>query len=274
MIKKLVVGIFAIALTTFTVHAGGAKTRFHPESGDRPGDLKNRNTINALDSTPASDNSANAAYSDGWQNGDNGGTGFGAWTLTDGDGGHYVGATGLGASTFGLFNTFTATTTDAVRPFTGGPLAAGQTFSIDLGFTTFAAAGSVGLNLRSGTTESLTLATDGANWMLNDGGLGGAFNIGTATANTPYHFALTYNGGNSYSFTLTGATPGDNFVATNNLTGIDNVRFFNFNQGGGANFGFDNLSITTAVPEPTTLSLLAGPVLLGGYFFLRRRRAS
>lgn len=223
------------------------------------------------DSNPASDNASNSPYQPGnsWNNSDNGGTGFGAWTLTDGDGGHYVGATGLGGTTFGLFNTFTTTTTDAVRPFTGGPLAAGQTFSIDLGFTTFAAVGSVGLNLRSGTTESLTLFTDGANWMLNDGG--SPFGIGTASANTPYHFTLTYNGGNSYSFTLTGATPGNNFTATSTLTGIDNVRFFNFNQGVDKNFGFDNLAI---VPEPSTLALLAGPVLLGGYFFLRRRRAS
>src|SRR5689334_17143483 len=133
MIKKLVVGTFAIALTTWSLQAG-ANTRFGPESGDRPGQLKDRNTINALDSTPASDNASNAAYSDGWTTGDNGGTGFGAWTLTDGDGGHYVGATGLGNNTFGLFNTFQTTTTDAVRPFTGS-LGAGQTFSIDLGFS-------------------------------------------------------------------------------------------------------------------------------------------
>jgi hypothetical protein len=37
------------------------------------------------------------------------------------------------------------------------------------------------------------------------------------------------------------------------------VRFFNFNQGPGANFGFDNLSV---VPEPSSLALLAGPALL------------
>src|SRR5215213_8892581 len=31
--------------------------------------------------TVASDNASNPAYSDGWQAGDNGGTGFGAWTF-------------------------------------------------------------------------------------------------------------------------------------------------------------------------------------------------
>ena len=76
----------------------------------------------------------------------------------------------LGRNTFGLFNTFTTTTTDAIRPFTG-VLTAGDTFSIDLGFSTFAATGSVGINLRSGTNEVITLFTTGSgDWMLNDGG--------------------------------------------------------------------------------------------------------
>src|SRR4051794_18264153 len=64
---------------------------------------------------------------------------------------NYIGSTDLGANTFGLFNTFTTTTTDAIRPFTG-VLNAGDTFSINLGFSPFnTAGGSVGINLRSGT---------------------------------------------------------------------------------------------------------------------------
>ncbi|HJT82695.1 MAG TPA: PEP-CTERM sorting domain-containing protein [Chthoniobacterales bacterium] len=225
----------------------------------------------AFAAAPAADNSGN--YPNGtadWFTGSNGGTGFGAWTITDGDGGHYIGGTGLGANTFGLFNTFTTTTTSAERPFTG-VLAAGETFSIDLGFTPFSG-GAVGLNLRSGTEDVFTLFTNGSgDWMLNDGG--SDFSAGAAaTANTPYTFSLTYNGGNSYSFTLTGSAGGTNFTSSDPLIGsIDNVRLFDFNQGAGQNFGFDNLSV---VPEPSTLSLLAGPMLLGGWFFVRRRRNS
>ena len=42
-----------------------------------------------------------------------------------------------------------------------------------------------------------------------------------------------------------------------------------FYSNGGANY----TATFTVVPEPSTLTLLAGPALLGGWFFLRRRRA-
>lgn len=214
------------------------------------------------------DNASN--YGGSWTNGSNGGTGFGAWTITDGDGGHYVGSTGLGSNTFGLFNTFTTTTTDAIRPFTG-TLSPGQTFSIDLGFSSFNGVGAVGIDLMSGANVSFELVSTGSgDWMLNDGGSN--FSAGVAaTAGTPFSFSFTYNGGNSYSFTLTGSAGGMNFMAANSISGIDNLRIFNFNQGPGANFGFDNLAI---VPEPSSLALIAGPALLGAWFFVRRRRSA
>ena len=215
------------------------------------------------------DNASN--YGGTWNSGSNGGTGFGAWTINDGDGGHYIGSTGLGANTFGLFNTFTTTTTDAIRPLTG-TLSPGQTFSIDLGFSAFAASGVIGINLRSGTNDVITLFTTGSgDWMLNDGG--GDFSAGAvATSDTPFSFSFTYNGGSSYNFTLTGSAGGTNFNSSNGLiSSIDNLRIFNFNQGPGANFGFDNLAI---VPEPSSLALVAGPALLGAWFFFRRRRSA
>lgn len=246
MLKKFTLGIVCLGLSAVALHAAA----------------------------PAGDNAANYGSTANWTVGSNLGFGFAAWGITDGDGGHYIGGTGLGANTFGLFNTFSTTTTEVFRGLTGGALSAGQTFSIDLGFTPFVAnqtaGASVGIDLRSGGTTVIELQTNGAgNWTLNDGGSN--FSAGAvATANTPYHFSFTFNGGSSYSFTLTGSPGGSNFTATSGLIGnIDNIRLFNFNQGAGANFGFDNLAV---VPEPTTLSLLAGPAILGAWFFVRRRR--
>lgn len=220
-------------------------------------------------STPAADNSSNPAYSGGWNTGTNGGTGFGSWTINDGNGGHYIGGTGLGPNTFGIYNTTdpnNTQVTEVLRPFTGS-LLPGQTFSINLGFSSFAAGGSVGINLRSGSTDVISLTTTGSgDWQLNDGGSN--FSAGSlAIANTPYTFTFTYNGSNSYSFTLTGSAGGMNFTSTNPLIGsIDTFRAFDFNQGGGANFGFDNLAI---VPEPSTWVMVAGGI---GMLTLLRRR--
>ena len=270
MITKTTLAVLCSAVLVtpaFAKGSAGFKTRFSEANAS---DTSSASGILSVTSSNAFDAASNYANTAAWSTGSNGGTGFGTWTITDGDGGHYIGGTGLGSNTFGLFNTFTTTTTDAVRALSGGTLAAGQTFSADLGFTAFTG-GSVGLNLRSGTNEVITLFTNGTgNWMLNDGGTD--FDAGAAaTANTPYTFTLTYNGGNSYSFTLTGSAGGLNFTSSDpGLATIDNVRFFDFNQGAGQNFGFNNLAI---VPEPSTLSLLAGPMLLGGWFFLRRRRA-
>ena len=61
------------------------------------------------------------------------------------------------------------------------------------------------------------------------------------------------------------------FNASNPINNLTGVRFFSNQQGGGENFGFNNLAITT-VPEPSSLSLLAGPALLGAWFYIRRRR--
>jgi hypothetical protein len=112
----------------------------------------------------ASDDASDPAYSGGWTNGSNGGTGFGAWQLlTVGTmSGHFIGdstknadgaddgnvngkakdndintftgsgqpvAWGMYASEIGFGSATNSAT--AIRPFTGGPLNSGQTFSID-----------------------------------------------------------------------------------------------------------------------------------------------
>ena len=221
----------------------------------------------------ANDNSGDPAYQSGWVTGTNGGTGFGAWTLSPiGSSGSYIGATGLpGGNHFGLFsgdgsgNAFFAT-----RSFAGGALTAGQTFSIDLGHTTISGAGGdIGLSLldNGGAVFTLKAVQGGANWLLNDGAMD--FSSGATDAdNTAFTFRFTYNGGNSYSYTI-GSGSGTNFTANDNISNITGFRLFSSQQGANQNAGFDNIAV---VPEPSILVLLAGPALLGGWFFLIRRR--
>ena len=134
--------------------------------------------------------------------------------------------------------------------------------------------GVVGLNLFDNTTPVFTFKFTGGGtvWQLNDGGSDFNTNIPFGS-NTPISFSFTFNGGASYTVAITdgvnsyGGTP---FNASSTISNINGFRFFSSSQGPGENLGFDNLAV---VPEPTTLSLLAGPAILGAWFFLRRRRA-
>lgn len=222
--------------------------------------------------TLAFDSAADSAYSGGWDSGDNGGSGFGTWTLNSGGGGgDYIGATGQGASpSFGLFSGGNAAGdfATAKRSFTGGALTAGQSFSIDLGNTgiDLGAPGQVGLNLQAGgvTVFALKFVGGGSNWLLNDGGSDFSAGQGFA-ANTSLNFLFTYEGGSNYSYSF-GSGSGSNFTASNTISGIDGFELYSSRQGGGENFGANNISI---VPEPS-IALLGGLGLLG---LLQRRRA-
>lgn len=221
-----------------------------------------------LAATTATDNASNSAYSDGWTTGDNGGSGFGSWTLSSSNGGSYIGSTGQGDPSFGLYaNSDPGNYSTASRSFTGGALTSGQTFSIDLGHTANITTNKdLGINLTDGGSVVFTLKFVGGatNWVLDDGG-GGTFGSGQNYApNTSLTFSFTYEGGNNYSYTF-GTGSGTNYTATNDISGIDGIELFNTGQGSGENFGFNNLTI---VPEPS-IALLGG---LGLLCLLRRRR--
>lgn len=253
-------------------------------------------TIAAYAASNATDNAGNYSNPAGWTG--NAGSGWGgAWTFTTtANSGDFLGdSTTNGTSPSGGINSGnglawglfanSGTTSDATRPFSGS-LSVGQTFhlQIDQGFQD--AGSTVGFGLQNASGQNLFelyyIGNDATNsWKNNDstGQHNLSPNVGFSTDGFNVTFTLTgtttYSGtfsdmhGNSASFSGSLATQAGGEA-------ISQARLFNFNAGNGAsnNLFFNNMSITTAVPEPATiLSFLSGSSLLGAFLFIRRRRA-
>src|SRR3954468_14771565 len=175
----------------------------------------------AIAGTVASDDASQAAYTNGWQVGDNGGTGFGAWAFgVRGvwsdllyepqfiDRGPLPGDH-LGAPTFALTTGARASQTDTsevVRALTS-PLAVGQTFSFDIDGSALATSGapfSMGNTFQLFGTdgqERFALFTsnqfNGNNWTAT-----GNANTTIPAANA-FHVAFTLAMTNTYNLVLT-----------------------------------------------------------------------
>src|SRR4051812_1432811 len=223
--------------------------------------------------TVASDDASQAAYTNGWQVGDNGGTGFGASTFWFSglrsdllyepqfiDRGPLPGDH-LGGPTFALTTGARASQTDTsevIRALTS-PLAVGQTFSFDIDGSLLATSGTP---FSMGNTFQL-FGTDGQerfalftsnqyhanNWTATGDAntnipAANAFHVAftLATANT-YNLVLTPFGGGSALFSQTAApldgTPG---------SAIQSIRFSDYGTGSSADGSkelfLDNLLIT------------------------------
>jgi hypothetical protein len=230
----------------------------------------------------AADNAGNPPYADGWQDGDNGGTGFAPWTsafsgdstmiLHGGpkfiDNGPLAGNS-LGKPAFALTTSdraFFFDTSEVNRSFTT-PLAVGQTFSIDVDGSAldpsapgFSIGNTVQL-MNSANQERFGLFTNnqfnGDNWTST-----GSANTGVAAA-AAFHLAFTlvtadtYNmvmtpvGGGAPLFSQTGGT-----LAGTAGTAVDHIRISDYGTGssadGSTELFFNNLRV--AVPEPSSVA--------------------
>jgi hypothetical protein len=231
-----------------------------------------------------SDRASDAAYDDGWQTGDNGGTAgtFGPWTLTNSaaQAGRFIGdsttlvAGSLGANintsgeSFGLFG-HSGQTSEAFRDFGGLALEVDQTFSIELalnfrngnkGFDLRDASDNVIFNINIGADDyTVNLATSG------NGSLGSTYSADT-------EFLLSF-----HQTSLSGGTwtidrgGGVTDVDTGTYAGVaENFKLY-VSQTTGGSAAEDNLYVNSLqiVPEPTTAALLL-TALMGAAS--RRRR--
>jgi hypothetical protein len=248
-------------------------------------------------SLAAVDNASNAPYGS-WDNGDNGGTGWGGgWTLSltnPGNGsqnGHFMGSSttngnGDGNSdgdvdtagrAWGLYAN-SDQTSSAVRPFSGD-LQVGQAFiiSMDNGFinnTSPTDFGTVGFGLQNASNQNLFeffFKGGDSSYKVNRNGGSVLTSIGFTDEGLRLAFVLTDS--DSFSFTIdriengvgVDATVTGDLISQGDL-GIEKVRLFNFDGGGGGsnNAFFNSMAI---VPESSAF-LLAG--LLSGLVVLPR----
>ena len=98
----------------------------------------------------------------------------------------------------------------------------------------------------------------------------------SGTTNATYTFSLSLSSigvaaGDTFAFVTTYGNP---LGGSNDATFRSAEAFNTAPTGTGfSNSTFSQANSFTVVPEPSTLSLLAGPAILGAWFYVRRRRA-
>jgi hypothetical protein len=100
--------------------------------------------------------------------------------------------------------------------------------------------------------------------------------LNNATAGT-YTFSFNLSdigltGGQSFNFVTTYLNGSNGFLSNETLSGTTGLGATNPGDADATLAGFQTYTSASAVPEPATI-LLVGPALLGGMFFVRRRRS-
>lgn len=249
----------------------------------------------------AADAAWDAAYSGGWTNGSNGGYGFGAWIFSPpashANAGYYIGSsvsngngiddgnvggvagdgdidTGpLTPVSWGLYGNNGASAT-AIRPFTGGGLNPGQTFSIDFDNGDVEAPGEIILAFLDELFNPLfqiSFSGGGTFYDYIDAGGAGTSSVGFGDEGLTFSMAMT--GPTNYTAQLV-RRDGASDTWSGTLLGAPGVFVAIHDKGAGTNSGvrFDlfinNMEI---VPEPS-VSMLAAFGALGIVLRCLRRR--
>lgn len=200
----------------------------------------------------AADSASAGAYDDGWANGDNGGSGWGAWALTNWNGanaGFFIATTNnanqnIGPEAWGLWAN-TGSTAEAARPLPHA-LAAGEVLSLQFDNNWIQDGYSTGIGLQNANKDNLfefLFIGGGTNYTVNDNATGRDTMIPWSGAGWNAAFELT--GGGQYRFTC-----GTN-VVTGTLKSVADMsitRFKAWNYSAGAgwqyNLYLDDLVVT------------------------------
>ena len=213
----------------------------------------------------ASDNANQAAYADGWNNGDNGGLGFHAWILaTNGPwAGHFIANSAANtnlasaAEAWGLWAN-SGSEANAYRPL-GQPLRSGDTVRVTIENSWINSGSSVGVALLNGNGQHLVeffFSGGAATYTLNDAL--GARNSGVGYTDAGLSLAFTLTGPTSY-VVQAGATQLTGHFAARTDMNATRFRAWNFNAGVGENYNFyfHDLSVS----NPPTGAALATTVV-------------
>jgi hypothetical protein len=244
--------------------------------------------LSAFADLVASDNASSTAYNDGWQEFDNGGSGFNAWSPINrdngsGDGGGFLSTgngnvnigTGGNNAAWGVYGN-NGGVGQAIRAFPS-PMLVGMTFNIDMDNQGIDPGGTVGFGLRNSSGDNLFeffFVGGQSNYTVNASNVSGTTPGFTSGG---LRLALHLNATNAFSLTIDTLDNGvgvDNTVTGNLLNSADqqihSLRLFNAN--GGPDVFFNSIS---AVPEVSPMLAVPAAALVAGTvcFGWRRWRA-
>jgi len=216
----------------------------------------------------ASDNASDSAYdpADNWTTGDNGGTGFEAWTLNSegNNSGHFIGDStslstpgadiNVSSESFGMYG-HTGEESDATRDFTGA-LSVGQIFSIALAVNW--RNGAKGIDLQDSSNGTLfNFNVTGDDYKVDGISIGNSW---SDNAEFLLEFAQTSAGAGTWTITRSGDVSD---LDSGTYTGVaDGFKLYNADAAGSnaeSNLYVNSMQV---VPEPAIVGMLGLGALL------------